>query len=123
MIRRELYMQQIRPFIDKPFIKVITGIRRSGKSAILQLVMDELHEKGIAPENILYINFESMQYADISSAKELHRYISGKINTMQRTYILLDEIQEVDQWERAVNSFLVDFNCDVYINGYNSTML
>jgi len=123
MIRRELYMQQIRPFIDKPFIKVITGIRRSGKSAILQLVMDELLEKGISPENILYINFESMQYADISSAKDLHGYISGKINIKQRAYILLDEIQEVDQWERAVNSFLVDFDCDVYITGSNSTML
>lgn len=123
LITREIYIQKIRPFIDKPFIKVITGIRRSGKSAILQILMDELYEKGVSAENIIYINFESMQFADIDTAQKLHLFISEKIKLTQRYYILLDEIQEVDKWEKAVNSFLVDFDCDVYITGSNSTLL
>lgn len=123
MIKRDLYINQIIPFIDKPFIKVITGIRRSGKSAILQLLMDELIERGINLENIIYINFESMQFSDIDEAKKLYSYISDKILGNQRYYLMLDEIQEVTNWEKAINSFMVDFNCDVYITGSNSRLL
>lgn len=123
MIRRDLYLNQLCDYIDKPFIKVITGIRRSGKSAILMLLRDELLGKGINKENIISINFESFEYSDIDKAEKLCKFIKSKISNKQRYYILLDEIQEVESWEKAVNSFLVDFNADIYITGSNSRLL
>lgn len=123
MIRRDLYLNQLCDYIDKPFIKVITGIRRSGKSAILMLLRDELLGKGINKENIITINFESFEYSDIDKAEKLYKFIKSKISNKQRYYILLDEIQEVESWEKAVNSFLVDFNSDIYITGSNSRLL
>ena len=122
MISRELYMSQLRGFIDKPFIKVIAGLRRSGKSSILMLLRDELlsltHE-----ENIIYINFESFEFSDIDKADKLYQFVKSRIINKKRYYILLDEIQEVDSWEKAVNSFLADFNTDIYITGSNSRLL
>ncbi|GAB6153116.1 ATP-binding protein [Desulfosporosinus burensis] len=123
MIKRELYLEQLRPFIDKPLIKVLTGIRRSGKSAILMMLQEELTQRGTSAENIVYINFESMEYSDIDNAKSLYSFIKSKITTKLKYYILLDEIQEVKSWEKAVNSFLVDFNADIYITGSNSKLL
>lgn len=123
MIKRELYLNQLRAFIDKPFIKVITGMRRSGKSSLLLLLQDELLKGGILKENIVYINFESFQYSDIDTAEMLYKFVKDKIKNKQRYYILLDEIQEVASWEKAVNSFLVDFNADIYITGSNSGLL
>ncbi len=123
MIKRTLYMDQIRPFIDKPFIKVLTGIRRSGKSAILMMLKEELLERGVSSENIIYINFESMEYSDIEDAKILYKFIKEKITNTDRYYILLDEIQEVKNWEKATNSFIVDLNADIYITGSNSRLL
>lgn len=123
MIRRDLYLNQLYDYIDKPFIKVITGIRRSGKSAILMLLRDELLRKGIDEINIIYINFESFEFSDIDQAEKLYKFIRTKIANKQRYYILLDEIQEVESWEKAVNSFLVDFNADIYITGSNSRLL
>lgn len=123
MIRRDLYLNQLCDYIDKPFIKVITGIRRSGKSAILMLLRDELLGKGINKENIITINFESFEYSDIDKAEKLYKFIKSKISNKQRYYILLDEIQEVESWEKAVNSFLVDFKSDIYITGSNSRLL
>jgi predicted AAA+ superfamily ATPase len=123
MIRRDLYLNQLCDYIDKPFIKIITGIRRSGKSAILMLLRDELLRKGIDKINIIYINFESFEFSDIDQAEKLYKFIRTKIANKQRYYILLDEIQEVKSWEKAVNSFLVDFNADIYITGSNSRLL
>lgn len=123
MIKREFYLNQIRPFIDKPIIKVLTGIRRSGKSAILLMIKEELIHRNVGEDNIIYINFESMLYSDITNAKELYTYIKTKINNSKKYYILLDEIQEVKGWEKAINSFLVDFDCDIYITGSNSKLL
>ncbi|HZK84967.1 MAG TPA: ATP-binding protein [Desulfosporosinus sp.] len=123
MIKRELYLEQLRPFIDKPLIKVLTGIRRSGKSAILMMLQDELTQRGIDDENIVYINFESMEYTEIDNAKILYTFVKSKLTNKLKYYILLDEIQEVKSWEKAINSFLVDFNVDIYITGSNSHLL
>ena len=123
MIKRELYLDQLRAFIDKPFIKVITGMRRSGKSSLLLLLQDELLKRGIRKENIIYINFESFDYSDIDTADQLYKFVKDKIENKHRYYVLLDEIQEVVSWEKAVNSFLVDFNADIYITGSNSGLL
>lgn len=123
MIKRELYLNQLRDFIDKPFIKVIAGLRRSGKSSIIMMLRDELLSKGIRESNIIYINFESFEYSEVDTADKLYKFVKAKIDNKQRYYILLDEIQEVESWEKAVNSFLVDFNTDIYITGSNSRLL
>jgi hypothetical protein len=123
MIKRELYLNQLRDFIDKPFIKVIAGLRRSGKSSIIMMLRDELLSKGIRESNIIYINFESFEYSEVDTADKLYKFVKTKIDNKERYYILLDEIQEVTSWEKAVNSFLVDFNSDIYITGSNSRLL
>lgn len=124
MIKRELYLKQIRNFIDKPIIKVITGMRRSGKSMILKLISEELLEKGVSPQNIIYINFESLMFDDLTEFRALYRYIIEKSQNLKgKIYILLDEIQEVQYWEKAINSFMVDLDCDIYITGSNANLL
>ena len=123
MIKRDLYLKQIKPFIDKPLIKVITGIRRSGKSVILKLLKEDLLEKEIDENQIIYLNFESLEFSDIDSAKKLYSHIKERIIKNKRSYILLDEIQEVKYWEKAVNSFLTDFDVDIYITGSSSRLL
>ena len=123
MVQRELYLNQICDSLDKPFIKVITGIRRSGKSAILMLLKDELIKRGINEEFILYLNFESFELSEIDNSGKLYKYIKTRITKNKRYYILLDEIQEVKSWEKAVDAFLVDLNADVFITGSNSQML
>jgi len=123
VIRRDLYLNQLCDYIDKPFIKVITGIRRCGKSAVLLLLRDELFRRGITEKQIIHLNFESLELSDIDKAEVLYKYVKEKINDEKRYYFLLDEIQEVESWEKAVNSFFVDFNADIYITGSNSRML
>ncbi len=123
MIKRDLYLNQLRGFIDKPFIKVITGIRRCGKSGILSLLREELLEIGIDKNNIISVNFESFEFSELDKAEKLYKYIRDKILNKSRYYIILDEVQEVKDWEKAVNSFMVDFNADVYITGSNSRLL
>ena len=123
MVRREKYFNILSSYIDKPFIKVITGLRRSGKSVLLSLLRDELIRRGIDETNIILINFESFEFSEIDDAGKLHQYIKSKINNSRRYYILLDEIQEVSSWEKAINSFRVDFDADLYITGSNSRLL
>ncbi|WP_455668961.1 ATP-binding protein [Phocaeicola sp.] len=124
MIERELYMEQIIPFIDQPFVKVIAGIRRCGKSVVLQLISEELLRKGVDKSHIVYMNFESFEWMDIKDAKALYTHIGSIIKGAEgKFYILLDEIQEVENWEKAVNSFMVDWNVDIYVTGSNSRML
>jgi predicted AAA+ superfamily ATPase len=123
MIKRTLYLDKIKEFIDKPFIKVISGIRRSGKSSILLLLKDEILHRGAQEQQILLINFESFNYSEIKTGEQLYTYIKQQINPGKKSYILLDEIQEVVGWEKAVNSFMLDFDADVYITGSNSHLL
>jgi predicted AAA+ superfamily ATPase len=123
MIKRTLYLDKIKEFIDKPFIKVISGIRRSGKSSILLLLRDEILHRGAQEQQILLINFESFNYSEIKTGEQLYTYIKQQINPGKKSYILLDEIQEVVGWEKAVNSFMLDFDADVYITGSNSHLL
>jgi len=123
MIQRTLYIDKIKAFIDKPFIKVISGIRRSGKSSILLLLKNEILQKGVDEQQILFINFESFNFADIKTGEQLYTYVKERIVPGKRQYILLDEIQEVIAWEKAVNSFMLDFDVDLYITGSNSHLL
>jgi len=123
MIPRPIYIQQLRFFINKPQVKIITGIRRSGKSTVLRLLQQELIKTGIKEEQIISVNFESFVWSELTTAKDLYEYVKTKIKASQKCYLLFDEIQEVAEWEKVVNSFLVDFNADVYLTGSNSHLL
>ena len=123
MIQRPTYLQLLSDYIDKPFIKVITGLRRSGKSVLLMMLRDELMKKGVDEHHIIHLNFESFEFLEMDEAGKLYKYIQSRITDKQRYYILLDEIQEVKSWEKAVNSIRVDFDVDVYITGSNSKLL
>lgn len=123
MISRPVYIEQLKNFINKPQIKIITGIRRSGKSTVLRLLKQELLNIGVKEEQVISVNFESFAYAEFTTAQKLYEYVKEKIKQDQKSYLLLDEIQEVDGWEKAVNSFLVDFDVDIYITGSNSHLL
>ncbi|WP_429945946.1 ATP-binding protein [Bibersteinia trehalosi] len=123
MINRPNYIQQLKPFINTPLIKVMTGIRRSGKSTVMKLLREELISQGIAEQQIIHINFESFAFSDFKTANKLYMLVKEKILTTDKYYLLLDEIQEVSEWEKAVNAFMVDFNLDLYITGSNSHLL
>lgn len=124
MIKRELYIKKIRPFFNKNIVKILVGIRRSGKSVMLQLVKDELIETGAAENQFVYINFESEKNASLKQAEALYPYISEKVEGISgKAYIMLDEVQEVEDWQRVINSFMVDFDADIYITGSNAKLL
>lgn len=116
MIARSDYIQQLRPFIDKPQIKIITGIRRSGKSTVLHLLKDELLNNGVQEEQIISINFESFDNIDLLMATNLYRDIKSKIKTSAKYYLLLDEIQEVENWEKAKLTLLPKSRAIKYIS-------
>ena len=107
---------------DTEFIKVITGVRRSGKSTLLLMFKNYLHDNGIDDKNIVYINFESGLYDDIKDHKSLYNYVKDRINK-NRMYLLLDEVQNIENWEKTINSFKVDFNIDIYLTGSNAYLL
>jgi predicted AAA+ superfamily ATPase len=111
------------PYADTPFVKILSGVRRCGKSTILKMVADELRMRGVPDERILTYNFDSMQYEDIKTAKLLYDEVKRRIPANGKTYLFLDEIQEVKSWEKAVNSFMTDFDVDVYVTGSNSRMM
>ena len=124
MKNRDLYLSKLVQFKDKPFIKVITGIRRCGKSTLLSLFENYLLSTGVQKKHIIRMNFESFEWDDISNYKELHAYINNQIdNKNERHYILLDEIQQISSWEKVINAFLVDANVDIYITGSNAYLL
>ena len=124
MIVRRQYMNQIRDFIDKPVVKVITGMRRCGKSVILKQIQDELFDRGVPKERIFYVNFESLRYEEWKDYKALYETVTNAAKEADgRLYILIDEVQEVEMWEKAVNSFRVDFDCDIYVTGSNAKLL
>ena len=121
---RELYLRRLIQYRDKPLIKVITGLRRCGKSTLLSLFENHLIKNGVEKDHIIRMNFESFEFDEITSYKELHAYIKKRlINNSDKHYILLDEVQQVSSWEKVINSFLVDANVDIYITGSNAYLL
>ncbi len=124
MINRELYMSRIRPFIGNDLIKVITGIRRSGKSVMLNLIQRELVTSGVNKNQFVSINFENMSNSHLCFAEMLHKEITQRVNKISgKAYLFFDEIQEVLGWEKCINSFRVEFDCDIYITGSNAKLL
>ena len=126
MLKRDEYIKKIVPFIDKDVIKVLTGIRRSGKSVMLKLLMEKLKNRGINENQFIYINFENLKYRKLKNYERLYDFILNKVDDKYKSYyIFLDEIQEVEEWERCVNSLRVDedFNFDIYITGSNAKLL
>lgn len=124
MIRRESYFKIINEFIDTSFIKIFTGIRRSGKTTLLFSVVDELKNRGISEDNIFYISFESLKYQNITDSVSLNDLILDLIGNVEgKVYLLFDEIQLVDGWEKSINGLHADFSCDIYITGSNSMLL
>ena len=126
MLKRDEYIKQIVPFIDKDVIKVLTGIRRSGKSVMLKLLMEELKNRGINENQFIYINFENLKYRKLKNYERLYDFILNKVDDKYKSYyIFLDEIQEVEEWEKCVNSLRVDedFKFDIYITGSNAKLL
>lgn len=124
MIKRESYMARIRPFIDGDLIKVLTGIRRSGKSVMLELIKDELRVRGVTEEQLVAFNFEDMRNAQLCTAEALHDELVRRAASIKgKIYFFFDEIQEVERWERCVNSLRVEMDCDIYITGSNAKLL
>lgn len=125
MIKREKYLKKIRPFYEQDLIKVITGIRRCGKSVILNQIMDELRQSGVKDEQIIYINFEFTDYIDINDAKKFNDFIEKKLINKNKYYVFFDEIQNVDRWEKVVNSLKAKYNenISIFITGSNSDLL
>ena len=125
MIKRDLYLNKIKPFIDKEIIKVLTGIRRSGKSVMLKLLMNEILNQGVTKEQIIYLNFEDLKNRPLCSFDILHNYILENSEKNKKTYLFLDEIQEVASWEKCINSLRVqeDYQFDIYITGSNAKLL
>jgi uncharacterized protein len=123
LVDRPLYLERIKPFIDAPVVKVLTGLRRSGKSRLLELVAQQLGDQGIPQERIIHLNFDSLELAPIASAQALHAHLAAALPPQGRVYVLLDEIQEVSEWERLVNSLVGEGRADLYITGSNSRLL
>lgn len=123
MLIREKYLSKIREFYDSDLIKIITGIRRCGKSVLLKQIMNELKDNGIKEDHIIYINFEDVEYSFIGDYLDLNKYIKDKITDNQKYYLLFDEIQMVDKWEKVINSFKATLNVSIFVTGSNSKLL
>lgn len=124
MIKRESYMARIRPFIDGDLVKVLTGIRRSGKSVMLELIKDELRARGVMEQQLVAFNFEDMRNEPFCTAESLHEELVRRAASIKgKIYFFFDEIQEVARWERCVNSLRVEMDCDIYITGSNAKLL
>lgn len=124
MIKRDYYLKKIIPFIDTDLVKVLTGIRRSGKSVMMLLIKDELIKRGVLTEQIISINFEDFDYIKLRDPFILNEWIKTKARGIKgKIYLFLDEIQEVSNWEQVINSFRVSLNIDIYITGSNAKLL
>ena len=123
MIYRPLYVDKIMAYVDTPFVKILTGVRRCGKSTILKMIMEKLHkERGIPMEQIVSYRFDSMEYEDMT-AKQMYQELKSRLCPDGKTYFFLDEMQEIKGWEKVVNSLASDFNVDLYVTGSNSRMM
>ena len=123
MIDRPLYMDKIMAYTDTPFVKILTGVRRCGKSTILKMIIERLKtERHIPDERIISCRYDSMEYVDLT-AKDMYDQLKSRLSTEGKTYLFLDEVQEIEGWERVVNSLASDFDVDLYVTGSNSRMM
>ena len=123
MINRPLYTEKIMVYTDTPFVKVLTGVRRCGKSTILKMIMEKLqNERGISEDQIVFMRFDSMEYEDMT-AKQMFEAVKAKFSENKKTYLFLDEVQEIEGWEKVVNSLASDYDVDLYVTGSNSRMM
>ncbi|MEG0590870.1 MAG: AAA family ATPase [Lachnospiraceae bacterium] len=123
MIYRPMYVDKIMAYVDTTFVKILTGVRRCGKSTILKMIMEKLrNEKGISSECIISYHFDSMEYEDMT-AKQMFAELKGKLSPVGRTYLFLDEVQVITGWEKVVNSLAADYDVDIYVTGSNSRMM
>ena len=123
MIDRPVYMDKIMAYTDTPFVKILTGVRRCGKSTILKMIMERLKtERHIPDERIISCRYDSMEYVDLT-AKDMYDQLKSRLSTEGKTYLFLDEVQEIEGWERVVNSLASDFDVDLYVTGSNSRMM
>ncbi len=123
MIKREIYLKKIRGLYDSELIKIIVGVRRSGKSVLLKQIIDELLEKGIQDDHIIYINFEDYDYIDYTDPKKFNQFIKEQIKDNDKYYLLFDEIQNVRDFEKVINSFRATLNVSIFVTGSNSKVL
>jgi len=123
ILKRDIYLDQIRPYFDSDIIKVITGVRRSGKSVLLETIKDELIQGGVNGSRIIYINLEDLDYEYIKTASDLNIEIKDRIKDKERHYVFLDEVQHVKEFERALASFRATLNVSLFVTGSNSTLL
>lgn len=125
MIQRTKYIEKILPFIDKPLIKVIIGVRRSGKTVLLSQIREHIAKGGVSENQLINLNFESYENKPLLDADKLYSYIVQRSKDIQgkRIYLFFDEIQEVSDWQKVINSIAVDLDCDIYLTGSNSNML
>ena len=122
MIDRPIYVDKITAFTDTPFVKILTGVRRCGKSTILKMIMEKLRERGVPEERIVSFRFDSMEYEDMT-AKQMYTELKSRVCPQGKTYFFLDEMQEIKGWEKVVNSLQSDFDVDLYVTGSNSRMM
>lgn len=120
--KRDLYLNRLIAFQDTELVKIITGIRRCGKSSLMKLMVRHLKEKGVASEQIIQMNFESIEFRNMSAA-DLYQYVKIRMPEDKKTYLFFDEIQRIGDWQDAINSFRVDFDCDIYVTGSNAYLL
>ena len=124
MVKREIYMKKISKLIDNELIKVITGVRRCGKSYMLKLIREELIKRGINKNNIILINFEDPSFNNVENTRELDLLVKELVHDLEgKIYLFFDEIQNVDQWEKSINGYKIIYDCDIYITGSNSNLL
>ena len=123
MVKREIYLSRIRPFYESEMVKVITGIRRCGKSTIMRQIIEEIKENGISDDHIVYVNFEDYKYRKISNADGLYEYVEALIMDDGKYYLFFDEIQNVNEFELVINSFRATHEVSIFITGSNSKLL
>ena len=124
MIKRELYLEQIRQIMGTDFIKVIVGVRRCGKTSLLKSIMEELQNQEVNNENIIYVSFELVEYKNIFTSEQLDEVVLNLTKNLEgKIFLLFDEIQQVESWEKSINSYHASFDCDIYITGSNSKLL
>ena len=123
MIYRPMYVDKIMCYVDTPFVKILTGVRRCGKSTILKMIMEKLQtEKNVKASQIASYRFDSMEYEDMTS-KQMYTELKGRLIDGKKTYFFLDEVQEITGWEKVVNSLASDYDVDIYVTGSNSRMM
>jgi len=123
MIKREKYLSKIRGFYNSELIKIITGVRRCGKSVLLKQIIDELKESGIKEDHIIYLNLEDVEYLDMLNVKSLNKYIKAYIKDGNKYYLFFDEIQNIPEFELAINSFRSTLNVSIFVTGSNGKLL